>query len=70
MTPPLDTNTHTLTHTYSCVAAQFSLTQVLKLLVVLASLHLQVELVLVGAELEQILTGLVAVCLKQVLNPI
>lgn len=45
-------------------------TQVLKLLIVLASLHLLMELVLVGAQLQQILTGLVAVRLKQVLDPI
>lgn len=45
-------------------------TQVLKLLIVLAGLHLLMELVLVGAQLQQILTGLVAVRLKQVLDPI
>lgn len=45
-------------------------TEVLKLLVVLASFHLQVELVLIGAEMEEILAGLVAVGLEQVFNPI
>lgn len=45
-------------------------TKVLKLLVVLASFHLQVELVLVRAEMEEILAGLVAVRLEQVFNPI
>lgn len=45
-------------------------TQVLNLLIVLAGLHLLMELVLVGAQLQQILTGLVAVRLKQVLDPI
>lgn len=43
-------------------------TEVLKLLVVLASFHLQVELVLVRAEMEEILTGLAAVSLEQVFN--
>lgn len=42
----------------------------MELLVALAGLHLEVELVLIGAELEQILTGLIAVRLKQVLNTI
>lgn len=52
------------------VTADLIPTEVLQLLVVLASLHLRVELVLIRAELQQILAGLVAIGLKKVLNPI
>lgn len=47
-----------------------SLTNVLLLLVLLPGLGLQVELVLVGAQLQQILAGLIAVRLEEVLYPV
>lgn len=45
-------------------------TQILQLLVVQPRLQLLMELVLVGAQLQQILAGLVAVRLEQVLDPV
>lgn len=51
-------------------ATQFLRTKVLQLLVILAGLHLQVEFVLIRAQLKQILTCLGTIRLKKVLNPI
>lgn len=51
-------------------ALSFFLTQVLQFLVVLSGFHVQVEFVLGRALVQQILAGLLTVCLKQMFDPV